>query len=193
MRTIVWDVDDVLNDLMRDWFEGPGRAMATRPDVAYDDLTSNPPHGELGVALQAYLDSLDRFRQTEYRTVAPLPEALSWFTQHGHRAHHVALTAVPLPAAHVSAEWVVRHYGGWIRTFAFAPSRGAGAARPDAHAKTDYLRWLGKGDVYVDDREENVRAAEGLGMRGVVMPRPWNGGRGGSREAALDHIAALLA
>src|SRR5262249_9539730 len=127
--TIVWDVDDVLNDLMQDWFEGVGRALAARPGGAYSDLTSNPPHEALGVSREAYLASLDRFREKDYGSVAPMPESLSWFSRHGHRAHHVALTAVPLAAAHLSAEWVVRHYGQWIRTFAFAPSRGAGPAR----------------------------------------------------------------
>jgi hypothetical protein len=192
MQTIVWDVDDVLNDLMHDWFEGAGRALATRPGVSYSDLRSNPPHEVLGVPRETYLASLDRFRQTGYSEVAPLPESRSWFVSHGHRAHHVALTAVPLPAAHLSAEWVIRHYGEWIRTFAFAPSRFAGPARPDAVTKTEYLHWLGKTGVYVDDREENVSAVESLGFRAIVMPRPWNRARDEPRQAALDRVTALL-
>jgi FMN phosphatase YigB (HAD superfamily) len=191
--TIVWDVDDVLNDLMREWFEGVGRGLATVGDVTYDGLTANPPEAALGIARETYLASLDHFRETRYRSLAPLAESVSWFERNGARAHHVALTAVPAQAAHLSAEWLVRHYGRWIRTFAFAPSRAAGVSRPDAATKTEYLRWLGKGDVFVDDREENVAAAEALGCRGVVMPRPWNSARGGSVQSAFDRVTTLLA
>lgn len=192
MQTIVWDIDDVLNDLLRDWFDSAGCELATRPGLSYSDLTSNPPHEALGVPRETYLASLDRFRRSDYPGIAPLPESRSWFARHGHRAHHVALTAVPLPAAHLSAEWVIRHYGEWIRTFAFAPSRGAGPSRPDVVTKTEYLRWLGKTGVYVDDREENVAGVESLGFRAVMMPRPWNSARAESREAALDRVTALL-
>jgi hypothetical protein len=193
MITIVWDVDDVLNDLMREWFDGAGRALAVRGRVRYDDLTENPPHDVLGISLDQYLASLDGFRQSHYRAVQPLPESHSWFVSHGRRARHIALTAVPSPAAHLSAEWVIRHYGAWIHTFAFAPSRGTPAGGLDPATKPEYLEWIGKGDVYVDDSEQNVLAAESLGLRGVLLPRPWNRARSGSSISALECLTALLA
>jgi hypothetical protein len=188
MITIVWDVDDVLNDLLRDWRARPG-APAGAP---YDALAHNPPHEQLAISREAYLASLDAFREERYDRVAPLAETLAWFERHGDRARHVALTAVPAPFAHRSAEWVVRHYGRWIRTFAFTPSRGAGPTRPDAAVKTEYLRWLGKGEVYVDDREDNVRAVEALGLRGVLFPRPWNRARDEPIARALDRLTSYL-
>lgn len=193
MLTIVWDVDDVLNDLMREWFEGAGRSLATRAGVRFDDLTENPPHDVLGISNEQYLASLDRFREQRYGRVTPLAESRSWFAAHGREARHIALTAVPAQAAHLSAEWVVRHYGAWIHTFAFAPSRGTPPGGLDPTTKAEYLQWIAKGDLYIDDNEQNVDAAESLGLRGVLMPRPWNRARGGSPASALEHLTALLA
>ena len=60
MRTLVWDIDDVLNDLMRSWFTEEW--LPTHPDcrLAYADLLENPPHRVLGIAEAEYLASLDR-------------------------------------------------------------------------------------------------------------------------------------
>jgi hypothetical protein len=188
MTTIVWDVDDVLNDLTRQWLLVTG--PAAHADVAYADLTANPPHECLGLPLAGYLASLDEFRATSYHALEPNADIQAWFRAHGHRFHHVALTAVPTAFAHTSAEWVFRHFGAWMQTFAFAPSPREGANAPLLATKADYLRWLGRGDMYIDDREENVRDAEACGLRGVLRPQPWNSARGQAMSRALETLAA---
>ena len=40
--------------------------------------------------------------------------------------------------------------------------------------KGDFLRWLGKGDVFVDDTEENLKQAGELGFKTLTWPQPWN-------------------
>jgi FMN phosphatase YigB (HAD superfamily) len=178
VRTIVWDVDDVLNDLMRVWLQQGW--IPHHPDcrVRYEDLAENPPHGLLGTSLEEYHASLDAFRLSPlYREMTPLPEALEWFRQHGARFRHIALTGTSLVSAPVSAEWVLRRFGRWIRSFHFVPSPRRGQALPRYDdSKQSHLRWLGRGDFLVDDNEDNLRGLEDLGIRGLLVQRPWNRG-----------------
>jgi hypothetical protein len=121
-------------------------------------------------------------------------EVLEWFAAHGDRGHHIALSAPPESFAHMSAAWVIKHFGRWIRTFAFVPARRGRPEVADPRvAKRDYLQWLGRGDVFLDDREGNVDAARGLGLAGIVVPQPWNASSHGSFHAALDELTAVLA
>ncbi|MBN2124208.1 MAG: hypothetical protein JW821_07940, partial [Deltaproteobacteria bacterium] len=104
MKTIIWDIDDVLNDMMRTWFED--RWFPSHPGctLVYDGITENPPHALLGVTLSEYLSSLDEFRLSrEAGEMAPVPEVMDWFRTHGERFRHMALTAAPLLASSVSA------------------------------------------------------------------------------------------
>jgi hypothetical protein len=192
MKTVVWDVDDVLNELTAEWFRQawqPTRGTAVRGEA----LVRNPPHELLGVSLEEYLASLDDFRRTRYASLAPVPEVIRWFETHGDTARHVAVTAVPSTLAHVSAWWVLRHFGRWITTFACVNARAArGQAGPMAQSKREYLAWLGRGDVLVEDREETLAACADLGVAGVLVPRPWNSGSGRPLWSALDALTAAL-
>src|SRR5579871_3024689 len=121
--TIVWDVDDVLNDLMRVWFEEEWRPKHPGCVLDYEGILDNPPHTLLGVDLADYQRSLDSFRLSGvYSKLKPGPEVRDWFVRRGHDFHHLALTATPLACASVSAEWVFRNFGKWIRSFQFIPS-----------------------------------------------------------------------
>ncbi len=176
MRTIAWDIDDVLNDLMQTWLEDwwrPAHPDCVRP---FEQLTDNPPHRLLDTSLAAYLASLDAFRLSgRYAQLAPRPELLHWFAVHGERFRHVALTAVPLRAASVSAEWLLRHFGRWIRSFHLVPSRREGEELPAYDAsKEAFLRRVGGVDVLVDDNPAHVRGAQECGVQAFLFPRPWN-------------------
>jgi FMN phosphatase YigB (HAD superfamily) len=175
LKTIVWDVDDVLNDLMRSWFllwcqDYPGCA------VGYEDLKENPPHEVLGVTRDSYLQSLDEFRLSSlYQSLAPIREVRDWFLQNGGRFRHIALTAVPLRAASLSAQWVLRNFGTWIRTFHFVPSKRKEDAIPQYDRdKVDLLQRLGAVDLFIDDNAEYVAAAQNAGINALLFPRPWN-------------------
>lgn len=193
MQTIAWDVDDVLNDLMRVWFEE--RWLKEHPGCAirYEDITENPPYRLLGVSRTEYLHSLDEFRLSDgYQTMSPLPEVKEWFLNHGPHFRHVVLTATSLAAAPASSAWVIRHFGEWIRTFNFIPSKRDGQNIPEYDgSKADFLKWFDKADVFVDDNEANLQGAEQLGMKCVLIPRPWNRG-GKSVTEALDTLSGLL-
>jgi FMN phosphatase YigB (HAD superfamily) len=175
MQTIVWDVDDVLNDLMRAWFTQAWKPAHPECRISYRDLRENPPHRILGVEPCEYLDSLDAFRLSpQARSLEPNPAVLAWLRQYGDRYRHVALTARPLESAPAAAEWLFRHFGGHFRCFGVVPSRSpAGTPHYDGQ-KAEFLQWLGGADYFIDDSEENVAAARRLEIPSVLYPQPWN-------------------
>jgi hypothetical protein len=176
METIAWDVDDVLNDLMREWFSVEWKSKHPRCEVAFDEISENPPHGILKVTKEEYLESLDSFRASEgYSRLAPVEPVLKWFVTNGHEYRHIAVTRVPVRFAPQSSEWVLRHFGKWIRTFHFVPSPRNTIAIPEYDVnKKDFLQWIQKVDYLVDDNEENIDAIESIGVKGILFPRPWN-------------------
>jgi len=194
MKTIIWDVDDVLNDLMRAWFEDWLSSTGAGCSLTYGELTRNPPHELLGISKAEYLRSLDEFRLSgKAGRLSPVAEILDWFARWGNRCHHVALTATPLSAGPVSAEWVMRHFGLWIRSFHVIPSPRPGIEAACYHAaKSDFLRWWGKGDILVDDSPGNADGARALGIHAVVIPQPWNGSARSLREALAELTEAVL-
>ena len=123
-----------------------------------------------------YLSSLDDFRLSAIaREMAPVPDVLAWFQQHGRLFRHVALTATPLSAAPASAAWVMSRFGWWIRSFHVVPSPREGKQIPVYdRSKEDFLRWWSRIDILVDDNSLNISSAQALGLKVVLMPRPWN-------------------
>jgi len=185
MRTIVWDVDDTLNDLMRVWLEQWFLPRNRKVKTAYRDIKANPPHEILGITMEDYLRSYDRFRLSGmYAAMPPLAEAVRWFKSKGRDFRHVALTAAPLSSAQESAAWVFRHFGKWIRTFHVVPSHRKGTRIPIYDSdKTDFIRRLDRCDVFVDDSPRNLAPAARFGVKCVLAPRPWNGEKGTLLEA----------
>jgi hypothetical protein len=175
----VWDVDDVLNDLMRSWFDSVWIPNHPRELLRYAGVTQNPPHGLLGVSRDEYLSSLDAFRLSpDYARLEPNPDVLSWLVAEGGRCRHVALTATPLRAVPDTAAWVLRHFGRWIREFAFIPAERAGEILPAYDEdKGQWLARHGASSVLVDDSPQNIAAARAAGVAALSWPRPWNDGR----------------
>lgn len=192
MKTIVWDVDDVLNELMKNWFELAWLPYHPYCGISYGDISENPPHNILKISKKEYLDSLDQFRQSDFATnMEPVPSLKMWFDNHGKYFHHIALTATPLKTASKSAEWVIRHFGTWIRSFNFVPSKREQEQLPIFHPTKEYfLRWWGKADIVIDDNPVNLAEAETLGIQTVCMPQPWNHSRF-TPEEALEILTSL--
>lgn len=175
MPTIVWDVDDVLNDLMYQWFTYCWLKKTPDCRITYAELRGNPPDGDLGISRAAYLDSLDEFRRTaRARNMLPNVDILGWLRQHGAGFRHIALTARPLESAPDVAHWVMTHFGAWIRNVGVVPTRAQEDVPVYDRTKGEYLKWLRCGDIMVDDSIENVRQAESLGMKTLLYPQPWN-------------------
>lgn len=188
--TIAWDVDDVLNDLMGGWLAWYRERGPTA--ITYEEIAENPPYRLLGISRDEYLASLDAYRLSDAaRGQQPVPEVLAWFEEHGDGAHHIAVTATPLATAPGSAEWVVRHFGRWIRTFHVTPSPRVGDGIAERETKTASLARLGGADMAVDDLPANLEGMPEMGIATLVFPRPWNGAPGTISDA-LRELTALL-
>lgn len=193
MLTIVWDRDDVLNDLMRCWLERWWKPAYPECQVDYEDLTENPPHRILGIGLEEYLASLDEFRLSHQAAeMEPVPEVLAWFKKSGHQFRHMVLSNTSLDTAPAAAAWTMQHFGTWVRSFHLIPSSRDSQPIPQYDAdKGEYLHWLGRGDILVDDSPANIESAKRYGITGVLVPRPWNG-NGGCIADALDRLLKIV-
>ena len=175
MKTIVWDVDDVLNNLMQTWLEQAWKPGHPQCSVTYAGITENPPNRVLRIAESEYLASLDEFRQSDAaQRMTPNRAILAWLHAHGDCYRHVALTARPLSSTPHAAEWLFRHFGAYFRCFGVVPSRPDPATPLYDHDKGDFLKWLGGAEFLVDDSPDNVELAQGLGIDAVLYPQPWN-------------------
>jgi hypothetical protein len=175
MLTVVWDVDDVLNDLMNQWFTKGWCREHPECALSYGELAANPPHEFLGVDRDVYLTSMDLFRKSEQAfNMTPNPEVLAWFRSQGRHFRHIALTARPLETAPEVAHWVMLHFGNWIRCFGVVPSRTSIGVPVYDCTKGEYLAWLGQGNVLVDDSPDNTEQAAALGLKTLLVAQPWN-------------------
>jgi hypothetical protein len=156
--------------------------------LSFAELAHNPPHDVLKVDPKEYLSSMDVFRKTERaRYMCPNPEVLTWFREQGFRFRHIALTARPLESAPDLAHWVMRHFGNWIRCFGVVPTRTETGVPVYDQTKGEYLSWLGRGDVLVDDSPENSRQAALLGLKTFMVAQPWN-----NSELTMDALLHQL-
>jgi hypothetical protein len=175
MQTIVWDVDDVLNDLMRAWFTSVWKPANPDSLQSYQDIADNPPYRSLGITRADYLASLDAFRLSDEAChLTPNPAVLEWLRSYGDGYRHVALTARPLHSAPAAAEWIFRHFGEYFRCFGVVPSRPGTQTPLYDRDKGDFLEWLGCADFLIDDSAENVSLAHKAGVRAILYPQPWN-------------------
>lgn len=193
MKTIVWDIDDVLNDLMKGWFEGFWRPAHSNCKLNYQGISINPPHPLLGVSSEEYLASLDDFRLSgRYSKLAPNKDVKDWFVVNGAKSRHVALTRVSVAVSHISAQWVMKHFGSWIRAFHFIPSYRAGKNPPVYDEdKGAYLNYFGKADLLIDDTMGNIKAAEKAGIKTLVFPRPWNKSKS-TVQTLLEEVSKII-
>lgn len=178
LKTIVWDIDDVLNHLTLAWFEKEWLPRQQDCRVGYSELAENPPHRCLGIKLDEYLISLDRFRlSATAAAMRPDPLVIKWFQANGQYYRNIALTARPRRTVGAAIQWVLDYFAPWIQLFGYVPSprKGDKSFQPDL-SKGDFLAWLGKADFFIDDSPANVRAAEQLEIKSFLVDQPWNEG-----------------
>lgn len=192
MKTICWDVDDVLNSLMQEWFDHTYRTAQSSIGITYSDLTSNPPHEILGITLDEYIASIDAFRREHDSSLEPNWRLLEWFHSRGARYRHIALTARPLSETPRIAEWVFRFFGNYIRTFSVVPSRMDPKCTRYDVSKGGFLKWFGRVYMMVDDSTHNLSFAQHCGVYPVLFPQPWNSSKENVEEM-IERINALLA
>jgi hypothetical protein len=170
---IVWDVDDVLNRLMFFWLGYWNEINNT--DVSYSDVFQNPPHSILGISREDYFDSLDGFRNSESgKNVLENDIVKNWFENHGNRFSHVACTARPIETMPNQSRWVYHNYGNWIHTVHAASSRRYDNQNDHTITKVEFITWIKRPVLFIDDSEENIRSVSGTGVDTMLYPQPWN-------------------
>ena len=188
---LVWDVDDVLNSLMRIYVERGLPDGARR--IPYAGITVNPPHELLEITRDEYLVSLDRVRAAGFYDLPPRSEVSEFFAEYGSRFDHAVLSAVPMRFMPDSAAWVLHHFGRWIQNLFFIPS-----PRPEQKTasqlfatKAEAMAFLGRRAVLIDDSPANVGAVAKAGGRARLFPAPWNEGAKMSAEYFLKELSAI--
>lgn len=156
----------------------------TNCKLNYNELVENPPHNILGIDLQEYQNSIDAFRHSKlFEDMPPNTEVLEWFRKYGQQFRHIALSAVSRNSVTASASWLLTHFGDWIRTFTFIPSQRSGENLPLYDlTKADYIKWLNKADVLIEDNKNNIAGLEQLNIRRFIVARPWNSSKIGVKE-----------
>ena len=171
---IIWDIDDVLNNLMDSWLTA-WQQEANNYAIKFFELTENPPHKIMGIDLETYYKLLDTFRNSEKaKEMKPNQSLLNWFCKYGSHHDHIALTARPLNTMSNQAWWTYQNFGKWIHTLAVVPSLRDTANNLKFRNKAEYIAWFNKGDIFVDDNTENVKAVAKLGLNSFLFPQPWN-------------------
>jgi hypothetical protein len=116
---------------------------------------------------------------------------LAWFKDHGDNFRHMALTTTPLPHADISAAWVMRHFGNWIRSFNVVPSPRANAPHVQYDTtKAEFLDWLGHSDMMIDDKPKTIADIQKRSTPTLLWPQPWNDNRQTPAEA-LETLSRL--
>ncbi len=177
MKTICWDVDDTLNYSTRDWWFYFKSEKNFKND--YRDLKKNPPHKILKISEKEYLKSLDYFRHSNYRFLAPNWDVEDWFEENGNNYEHTILTSTPLDYTSITFNWVFKYFGKWIRSFNFIPSYRERNKHIFMYnnSKGDWLEDNRKNiDIYVDDNKQNCKDAKALGIETYCVKQPWNNG-----------------
>ena len=193
MLTIAWDRDDVLCELMREWFVQSYLPANPTSTLRYEDITSNPPSEALGLSLAEYLASLDEFRASPaFDAMQPVASVLDWFNRNGDRYRHVLVTSTTLVSAPAATAWTFRHFGRWIRSVHVLPAKRPGEQVPAYDTdKGSILARLDNVAVLVDDSPGNIASAAAVGVGGLLVGQPWNDAPGTITDA-LARLDALL-
>ncbi|MBE3144179.1 MAG: hypothetical protein IMZ61_09690 [Planctomycetes bacterium] len=84
-------------------------------------------------------------------------------------------------ASGLQAAWVFNHFGTWIRSFNIVPTPRAVESSPIYDTtKNDFLKWLEKADIFIDDNPENVKMTATFGIQTFLASKPWNDGHASS-------------
>jgi len=190
----VWDVDDVLNPLMRDWLEYQKQLGSVCSKFEYADLI-NPDFSEtLGWPRQKFLFALDEFRLKFQRRLEPNKLIKNWFRQNqAMNVKHVALTATPRTVSDVSRDWVSQNFGEFVDDFHLAPSARDTDLLPRKRKQDFYMEFKAeyREVIAIDDRPDNLNDARDAGISILCWPQPWNGSLLDS-ESTLKELSKMI-
>jgi len=171
---LIWDVDDVLNQLMGAWLKYWNHE--NNSNFVLKDIKENPPNKILGISREIYFNSLDEFRNTEAgKSVQEDSTVKNWFNNHGNKYNHMACTARPIETMPNQSWWIYQNYGQWIHTIHAAGTYRELETDYRTVSKADFISWIDQKVIFIDDSEENINAVSATGSDTILYPQPWNG------------------
>jgi len=185
---LIWDVDDVLNDLTIRVLEELG-VVNTGPVTS---SFSNPRDYvlSLGYEEDTYLTCLDNVRRNVFHELKPNAEIQSWLQEHGSKYSHMALTSTPLQFCSNSASWVFAHFSHWIDSFGCTPSpRPTDPKGMRYRTKAEYLTRLSTPYILIDDTVSNLEQIDPINGFGLQFPTRWSSTQ--TIPECLQSISAL--
>ncbi len=122
MTTLVWDIEDVVNELTAQWL-----ATINHNTISTNCQTTNSDfHTFLGWSRDEYLHPIDGYKDEDYRDFAPNKLVIGLMSE-AEFCSNILLTATPLNSAPHSAELTLRHFSSLIDGIPIAPSNRLGA------------------------------------------------------------------
>jgi hypothetical protein len=188
MTLIVWDIDDVLNELTSNWLK-----WVDDPFISEKSQLTNSRFEEiLGWSRKDYLKSLDRFRREQFINLEPNQLIQNFMARHS-RISNLLLSATPLTCAPISARWAFVHFGEWIDGVLMAPSPRASRSSTRMSKRDHIFRLVKTGEqvICIDDQPANILEARDAGAAAFLWPQPWNESSS-SQDAVLDSISVTL-
>ena len=183
---LLWDIDDVLNDLMS--LFAATVAQKLKPGVKAAELKSNPPLEALDCTLETYLAALDECRENFLFGSLPKEEVRTFLRIRGGHFRSAALSSCPMNMAPRSAAWVLRHFGSWIQGVLFVPSPRKKIVIESFLYRSKAEAVCELGGILIDDAPANVEAVRKAGGRALCFPAPWNE----NRNMSYDEFFTLL-
>jgi len=168
---IVWDVDDVLNCLMKSWLQYWSQESGLK--IILNEIIKNPPQDILGITKEDYLNSLDTFRNSDLGKDLEVNHIIKkWFLHHGNKFNHIACTGRPIRTMPNQAWWLYKNYSQWIKTVHMTGADRDLESRKIS--KADFISFINSDVVFIDDCENNINSVSKIGGITLLYPQPWN-------------------
>ena len=165
----IWDVDDVLNNLTKDFIN------YITPSIPYETILNPNIHDSLGLSQDDYLYELDNFRRREYLNLKPNLDLTNFIKSRKNSMHYV-LTSVPHEFIEISFCWVKRNFDKTFFGYLFAPSRreNGNLKMPIKRDHLNNLNLFGRKTFFIDDNPYNFINIDNTSITKVLWPQPWN-------------------
>ena len=80
------------------------------------------------------------------------------------------------------AWWIYHNYGQWIHTVHAAKTSRNTMSNHHCVIKADFISWINKEVLFIDDSEENVNTVSETGVETMLYPQPWNNAKHSEEE-----------
>lgn len=177
MKTIIWDVDDTLNNFRFDWFlHNKEELKKIDHDISYDYFNIKNPYNILNDNKDTFIKSLKDFKNYNHFKITVNKEIYNWFYKYGKNYNHIILTKCSKDYFEFAVNFVNKYFGKWIQSYNYI----SGNKKDNLNeflTKAEFIKKYFKEIKYfIDDSEKNCKQVEELGIKTFCPKQPWNNG-----------------